>query len=71
MRPSGPPIDAEWRVRVIHGEYRIIDITIEGVSMAVTKRSEFSAVIQSKGIDGLIAALRVRANKMPATASRN
>ena len=70
-RPRGPPISAEWRVRVIEGEYRIIDITIEGISMAVTKRSEFSAVIQSHGIDGLIAALRMRANKIPATASRN
>ena len=71
VRPSGPAISAEWRVRVIDGQYRIIDITIEGVSMAVTKRSEFSAVIQSKGIEGLIAALRARANKMPATSSRN
>ena len=44
IRPSGPPILAEWRVRVIDGEYRIIDIAIEGISMAVTKRSEFSAV---------------------------
>ena len=51
--------------------YSIIDITIEGISMAVTKRSEFSAVIQSHGINGLIAALRMRANKIPATASRN
>ena len=70
VRPNGPPVTAEWRVRVIDGEYRIIDIAIEGISMAVTKRSEFSAVIQSKGIDGLIAALRVRAN-ISATASRN
>ncbi len=71
VRPSGAPITVEWRVRVIEGEYRIIDIAIEGISMAVTKRSEFSAVVQSKGIDGLIAALRVRANQMSATASRN
>ena len=71
VRASGAPITVEWRVRVIAGEYRIIDIAIEGISMAVTKRSEFSAVIQSSGIDGLIAALRLRANKIPATASRN
>ena len=71
VRPSGPPLTAEWRVRVIDGEYRIIDIAVEGISMAVTMRSEFSAVVQSKGIDGLIAALQLRANKVPATASRN
>ncbi len=70
-RPSGPAISAEWRVRNIDGRQRIIDITIEGVSMAVTKRSEFSAVIQSRGVDGLIAALRAHTNKVSATASRN
>ena len=71
VRPSGPTISAEWRVRVIDGEYRIIDNAIEGISMAVTKRSEFSAVIQSEGIDGLIAALRARAHQHSAIASRN
>ncbi len=50
-RPSGPPIAAEWRVRVIDNRRRIIDVSVEGVSMVVTQRSEFASVIQRNGVE--------------------
>lgn len=68
-RPSGPPINADWRIRVIDGQYKIIDVMVEGISMAITQKSEFSTVIQRNGIDGLIEILRARTDKMGATAS--
>ena len=49
---------AEWRVRSGASGYRIIDITVEGISLVMTHRAEFAAVIQHHGIDGLLAALR-------------
>lgn len=70
-RPSGPSIAADWRVRKIDGQYRIIDIMIEGVSMAVTQRSEFASVVKRDGIDGLLTILRARTTKISATASIN
>jgi phospholipid transport system substrate-binding protein len=50
----------DWRVRTRGGQFAILDIIVEGVSMAVTQRSEFAAVIQSRGgkVGGLIEALR-------------
>jgi ABC-type transporter MlaC component len=39
---------------------RIIDVIIEGVSMAATRRSDFNAYIQRHGIDGLISELERR-----------
>ncbi len=68
-RPSGPPIIADWRVRIIGERYRIIDVVVEGISMAITQRSEFGAVIKRHGIEGLLAVLRARTTKLPATAS--
>ena len=70
-RPSGPPILADWRVRITDGRYRIIDIMVEGVSMVVTQRSEFAAVIQRRGLQGLIEVLRARTTKLPVTAAAN
>ncbi len=70
-RPSGPPITAEWRVRVTDGRLRIIDVSIEGVSMVVTQRSEFASVIQRNGVEGLIEMLRARTTKMSITAAVN
>ncbi len=60
IRPSGPPVAVDWRVRKRDAGYKIIDVVVEGVSMGVTQRQEFSSVIQSNGgrIDGLIQALR-------------
>lgn len=53
---------AGWRVQYKDGRYRIVDVVAEGVSMAITLRSEYSSVIQQNGgrVDALIAKLRQR-----------
>ena len=47
-----------WRVRAKDGEYKIIDVSITGVSLALTQRREFAAVINRQGLDGLLDMLR-------------
>jgi phospholipid transport system substrate-binding protein len=55
MRPSNPqPIKIDYRVRKKGGSFGIIDIVVEGISLLNTQRSEFSSVIQRKGIAHLI-----------------
>jgi phospholipid transport system substrate-binding protein len=49
IRPQGPPVRVEWRVRNSSDGPRIIDVVVEGVSMAITQRSEFTAVMQQGG----------------------
>lgn len=68
-RPSGPPLHADWRVRATGNQNRIIDVMVEGVSMAVTQRSEFAAVISRGGFDGLLVALRARVQKYSVASS--
>ncbi len=68
-RPSGPDIKADWRVRVRNEQYKIIDVAVEGVSMAVTQRSEFASVVRTHGMDGLLQALRMRTQMYTAKAS--
>lgn len=61
LRTDGmPPIAADWRVRDFDGEFKIIDIVVEGVSMAATQKAEFESVIRDVGVDGLIESLRQR-----------
>ncbi len=66
-RPSGAPITAIWRIRKSKNQLRIIDVIVEGVSMLVTYREEFSAVIRRHGLPGLLETLRARIGKLPAT----
>lgn len=54
------PIKVDYRVRQKEGVYRVIDIVVEGVSLLNTQRSEFSAVIQRKGVSHLIAQLKAK-----------
>jgi phospholipid transport system substrate-binding protein len=60
LRPTGPAVKVDWRVRRDETGFKIFDVVIEGVSMSVTQRDEFSAVIQRTGgkVDGLLATLR-------------
>ena len=69
-RPSGPPLAADWRVRYEGDRYRIIDVAVEGISMAITQRQEFAAVIARSGVAGLLETLHARVDKLPATAAR-
>lgn len=61
-RDNRPPVRVDWRVRAADSDFKIIDVVVEGVSMAITHRSEFAAVIQSGGgnITALLDALRRR-----------
>ena len=56
---DGTKIVVYWRVRGDENP-KIIDVIVEGVSMVITQRDEFSAIIDRNGgtVDGLLAALR-------------
>jgi phospholipid transport system substrate-binding protein len=48
-----------WRVRASDaGQYKIIDISVDGVSLALTQRREFASVVNRSGLDGLLNMLR-------------
>ena len=59
-REESKPIRVVWRVKVLNGKHKIIDIIIEGVSWIQTQRSEFVSVIRNSGgkVSGLMKALR-------------
>lgn len=66
IRPSGgPPTRVEWRVRSGENGPKIVDVVVEGVSMAITQRSEFSSVMQQggKGLASLNHKLREKIGK--------
>ncbi|HEX2529049.1 MAG TPA: ABC transporter substrate-binding protein [Geminicoccus sp.] len=51
---DGEPVEVVWRLRAKDDQWRIIDASVAGVSMVVTWRNEFAAVIERDGLDGLI-----------------
>ena len=63
-RSEGEPISAVWRIRNEDGQYKVLDIVVEGVSMAITLRHEYGAVVKTDGVDGLIAIMREKSAKL-------
>ncbi len=63
---GGKPIICDFRVRDFNGELKIVDIGIEGISMLVTQKAEFGALLKKRGVVGLIEMLRARNSKFPA-----
>ena len=48
-RPEGPSVCLNWRVYKGPKGYRILDILAEGISVAVTLRSEYGSVLKRNG----------------------
>jgi len=57
---TASPMRIDWRLVTDNGAYKISDVIVEGVSMAVTQRSEFASVVQRNGgqVRGLLAMMR-------------
>ena len=54
QRPGGKPVLIDYSMRKTDAGWRIYDIVVEGVSLVLTYRSEFDAVVKQDGVDGLI-----------------
>lgn len=58
--PAGETIAVEWLVSDRGGRVEVIDMVVEGISMATTQREEIGAMFDSKGgdVEALISSLK-------------
>ena len=54
VRAGGKPLPVDYQMHKTAEGWKIYDITVEGVSLVLTYRSEFDAIVKQEGIDGLI-----------------
>jgi phospholipid transport system substrate-binding protein len=54
VRPGAKPVLIDYSMRKTDSGWKIYDIVVEGVSLVLTYRSEFDAVVKQDGVDGLI-----------------
>ena len=65
--PPAQPMPVQWKVHQgDDGQLKVTDIVVEGVSMAITQRSDFNSLLQGNGgkIDALLSALRTKVDQM-------
>ncbi|HYL23504.1 MAG TPA: ABC transporter substrate-binding protein [Burkholderiales bacterium] len=54
IRAGGQPLPIDFTMHRTGDTWKVYDITVEGVSLVMTYRSEFDAIVKQEGIDGLI-----------------
>jgi phospholipid transport system substrate-binding protein len=65
LEKNGAPIEIDWYLADEGGGLKITDVYVGGVSMKVTERDEFGAVIQRNGgqVSALVAQLRQKVQR--------
>jgi phospholipid transport system substrate-binding protein len=58
IRAGGKPVPIEYQMHKTPEGWKIYDITVEGISLVLTYRSEFDQIVKQEGIEGLIKRLR-------------
>ncbi len=63
--PGSDPIDITYITREIKGQWRIIDVLLDtGISQLAVRRSEYSRILRTSGIDGLTRTLNAKADQL-------
>jgi phospholipid transport system substrate-binding protein len=52
--------EVEYRLREKNGTWRVIDVKVEGISLVLNYRDQFSSVLSRDGADGLLERLRAK-----------
>jgi phospholipid transport system substrate-binding protein len=47
--PQGQPIEMDWRLGLSDGRYKIQDVSVDGVSAAMSRRSQVEAMMSRAG----------------------
>jgi phospholipid transport system substrate-binding protein len=58
IREGRPPVAVDYSMLKSPSGWKIYDISVEGISLVLTYRSEFEQVVRASGIDGLIKRLQ-------------
>ena len=68
---KGEPIPIHYSMHLTRKGWKIYDVSIEGVSMITTYKNNFATELKQKGIDGLIASIEEKNEKLLADNSKD
>lgn len=55
--PHGKAIEVNYCLHQVGGEWKVFDVTVDGISIVTAYRSVFTSELRKHGVDGLIATL--------------
>lgn len=59
-KPGGQPIAATWSVVKIGGAWKVLNLNVAGINVAMAQAADFNSVIQRQGFDALVRMMNAR-----------
>ena len=59
-RPGAQPVRATWSLTQVGGQWKVLNLVVAGINVALAQAADFNAVIQREGFDALIAKMKAR-----------
>lgn len=56
--PGKPDVRINYRLKKVQGNWRIVDVDVEGIWLVENYRTQFAGIVNQSGIEGLIKAMR-------------
>jgi len=60
LRPGAPPLMVDYAMHKTPEGWKIFDVAVEGISMLMVYRAEFSEQLRRAGVDDLIQGLEAK-----------
>ena len=58
--PGRQPISAVWSVVPENGQWKVLNLRVAGINVAMAQAADFDSVIQRQGFDALVAMMKAR-----------
>jgi phospholipid transport system substrate-binding protein len=59
-KPGRQPIPAVWSVTKVGGQWKVLNLRVAGINVAMAQAADFDAVVQRQGFDALIRMMKAR-----------
>lgn len=59
-KPGQQPIQAIWSVQKFADGYKVTNLKVAGINLAIAQAADFDAVVQRKGFDALVQMMKAR-----------
>lgn len=59
-KPGAQGVRATWSLTQVNGQWKVLNLNVAGINVALAQAADFDAVIQRQGFDALIAKMKAR-----------
>lgn len=58
VKPGAQPINAVWTVTKVGADYKVSNLAVAGINLAITQKADFDSFVQRRGFDALVAFMK-------------